>query len=231
MKAQWQAWSAKFAAISKREKTIIAAAAVIVVVLGGDALWMTPQWNKAKGIEKAIVAQRGEGAKMTAELAGLSSRVQDPDAGNRATLAEMRQQLADSDAKLKGYGVVLVPPEKMTQLLQSLLTRHRGLELVSLKTLPPTPLVERPAPPKVEGAAAPAAPPMLASAGGQLYKHGIEISIAGGYPELMAYLAELEASPQRLMWGQMTLRTTRYPRSELVLVLYSLSLDKTWLIV
>jgi MSHA biogenesis protein MshJ len=67
--------------------------------------------------------------------------------------------------------------------------------------------------------------------GGNIHKHGIEIRMAGNYLDLLAYVADLESLPQKLLWGNMALTVTAYPRSELTLTVYTLSLDPTWLVV
>jgi len=62
-----------------------------------------------------------------------------------------------------------------------------------------------------------------------LYRHGVEISVEGSYPELLAYLAMLERLPWRVYWSEASLSTQAYPTSRLTLTLFTLSLDKTWL--
>lgn len=226
MKARWKAASARFSAMNRRERGLVAAAVVVAGVMGGDALWSGPQWMKASLLEKQLAHEGGELSKLGTQLAQLKAEMRDPDAANRAALGELRRQLAGSDAQLREFGNVLVPPEKMPELLRSLLTKHRGLELLSLQTLPPSPLIERPARKPEAGKEAGASPD-----DDNLYKHGIEIKVAGSYPDLLAYLSELEKSPQRFLWGQMTLSVTKYPRSELTMTVHTLSLEKTWLTV
>jgi MSHA biogenesis protein MshJ len=67
------------------------------------------------------------------------------------------------------------------------------------------------------------------SPGGNIYKHGIELKVAGSYSALLAYLSELEKESGRLLWGRMELSVEAYPRSILTLKVYTLSLTKDWL--
>lgn len=173
----------------------------------------------------SLATQRGE----------LQARFRDPDAANRTALAEAQARLAALNAQLHGYDAALVPPEQMPRLLQALLNRHRGLELVSLHTLAVAPLVSSP----VQGqdgaqssdGGGQKALPGQALPAGSLFRHGIELKVAGRYQDLQSYLAELEASPQKLLWERMSLVVQAYPRSELTLRLYTLSLDSIWLVV
>ena len=64
-----------------------------------------------------------------------------------------------------------------------------------------------------------------------IYQHGIEIRMAGSYNDLLNYLAELERMPQRLMWNSVSLTVEKYPRNIMVLRVYTLSLDRSWLTV
>jgi MSHA biogenesis protein MshJ len=109
---------------------------------------------------------------------------------------------------------------------------------VALKTLPPTPLVQRAGSKDGkadEGAAKADAPKPAAQNPAQksanLYKHGVEITLSGSYPALLDYLSRLESSPQKVLWGRLDLRVEKHPKNELRLVLYTLSLDPAWLAV
>jgi MSHA biogenesis protein MshJ len=64
-----------------------------------------------------------------------------------------------------------------------------------------------------------------------IFRHGLEIRVAGSYADLLAYVAELERSPQRLLWGGINLAVIVYPRSELTLTVYTLSRERDWLAV
>jgi MSHA biogenesis protein MshJ len=106
-----------------------------------------------------------------------------------------------------------------------------GLRLLGLKTVPVAPLLER-KDAAGEMAAAPAKPqrtdPNLQAG---LFRHGVEIRLQGSYQELTAYLQRLEQSNLKLLWSGVVLSADRHPRLELTLTVYTLSLDRAWLIV
>jgi MSHA biogenesis protein MshJ len=224
VKARWQAVSAKFGALQQREKLLVAAAAIFVVSMGGYTVGVEPAQVRARALKTQLTQQKTEIQALKSQTAALESQVRDPDAANRAALAEVGRKIAAADRALREYDSKLVPPERVPQLLQSLFVRHRGLQLLSLQTLPPTPLL---APPKTDGK-----PPAGAEAkDGNIHRHGIEIRLAGNYLDLLAYVAELERLPQKLLWGRMSLATSAWPQSELTLTVYTLSLDPTWMVV
>lgn len=226
LKARWMGWSARFAALQQREKRMVAGAAVFAILFGGYTFWIEPALLQKSRLQKTIVQQQTEQAQAQAQLHALVTQGGDPDAPNRAVLARLQQELTVADRDIRGFDSVLVSPTQAPALLQTLLARHRGLSLVSLTTLPPQPLVV-PAPDKKDDGK-PAAE-AIPAAGSNIYRHGIEIKVAGSYHDLLAYVVELESSPQKLLWGGMQLTAHPYPVSELTLTVFTLSLDPAWL--
>jgi MSHA biogenesis protein MshJ len=68
-----------------------------------------------------------------------------------------------------------------------------------------------------------------ASDEGTIYKHGVEITVQGGYLDMLNYMNELESMPWQVFWGKAKLNADEYRQATLVLTLYTLSLDKKWL--
>jgi MSHA biogenesis protein MshJ len=231
IRSKWRGWSARFAALQRREKQMVIGAALFAILFGGYTFWIEPAQMQSTRLQKTLEQQRAELAQLQTQLAAMKLSA-DPDAGNRALLAQLEQELVATERDIRGFDRVLVPPSQAPALLQSLLARHRGLSLVSLTTLAPQPLVA-PAAPKRGEAAQPGADGAEAAAlpGGNIYKHGIEIKLAGGYHDLLAYVGELEGGKQKLLWGAMKLAVQKYPVSELTLTVYTLSLESAWLVV
>lgn len=241
---RWRQWSAKFAALTQRERAIIAAA----VVLGGGFVifnfGLDPLLLKARSASRAEAATRIELAQQQALVAMLKAQNVDPDAANRRRLEQLRLELAAVGGRLASFEAGMVPPARMQGFLEGLLARNRAIEVLGFKTLPVTQVGAAGVAEKAEAAVAATAQPtkdagkdrpvqLTAAAGGNdgIYQHGIEIRLAGSYNDLLAYLAELERMPQRLMWNRVSLSVEKHPRNVLVLRVYTLSLDKNWLVV
>jgi len=121
-----------------------------------------------------------------------------------------------------------VPPDRMASMLEDILKRNRRLQLVKMTTIPAVELLGR------ESAQAQAQPQSaeagMKDAGSQnIFKHGVELTLRGSYFDMLDYLAQIEALPWQMYWGQLKLDARDYSRPELKLTLYTLSLDKTWL--
>lgn len=239
--AQWTRWSGKFAALTRRERLIVAAA----LVFGGGFLifnlGIEPFLIKARSASRAEQMARTELAQQQAQIAALAAQNADPDAPNRKRLAQARQELAKVGERLARFEAGMVPPARMQAFLEGLLARNRAIELLGLKTLPVT-LVGAPvAAEKPEAAVGTIAQPArepgkdkpgtAPGEGEGIYQHGIEIRLAGSYNDLLNYLAELERMPQRVMWNSVSLTVEKHPRNVLVLRVYTLSLDRNWLVV
>ena len=230
MKAQWQRLAARFAALGQRERLLIGVAVLCIVVFLGHSLLIEPQLQRLRADAKRLAEARKELPTAAATLAEMRSRLKNPDVENRAALAAARKDSAGLDAKLRALSGSLVPPERMPAFLESLLARNSKLDLLSLRNLPATFLIERGKETK-DGAPNKNAPAEAEAARlPNIYKHGVEIRIAGSYSDLLAYLDDLERTPQRILWSKLALRVEQYPRSVLTLTVYTLSLDRQWLV-
>lgn len=224
LRRRWDALNARYTALSRRERVLVALLLVLGPALTVKALVADPQWARVRALEKRLATQ-------TASLSDLKLLVvaqrgqlaSDPDAGKKAELAALTADRDKLDRQVAEQGSRLVRPEQMNGLLERLLARHAGLRLVSLKTL---------APASVQQAAAEGS-----KAGGDkteqrlfdLYRHGVEIRLEGSYAELQSYLEQLERLPQRVLWERLDYRVVDYPRAEMTLTVFTLSPERTWL--
>lgn len=217
----WKKAAAWFAARQKRERWILFGASLAVVWVLADALWLGPASRDFKAQAAAQRQKTAENAQLETQRTTLREALRLRDAELRRETEETRRQLASISVELADFEKTLVPARQMADFLRGLLP-GRGVEIVALRTLPPTPLILR-------AAAKDGTPPGAPAA--NLYKHGLEITLAGNYESLLAYLARLEQAPQKVLWGRLELKVEKHPRNELTLVLYTLSLDPSWLVV
>lgn len=230
LQPHWQGYVAWFVARQQREKAIVAAAVLGGILFLGYSYAIEPALIAARRDARLITDARTATTQAKATADVLARQNVDPDAPLRAELVSAKAQLAEQSRRFEAVNRSLVPPDRVPALLESLLSRSRTLQLLSLRTLPPTPVIERKATPAAAATAADAKPAAAASAAPNLFKHGVEIKISGSYADLLNYLTELESAPQRLLWGRMDLAVTEYPRSTLTLTVYTLSLEQSWLV-
>jgi len=226
MKAKWLSLAARFDALARRERAIIAAAALLALGFLGYSLLVEPQLLRAAAAAKTSKQAAADLSTAQAQLLEQRARLKDPDAVRNADLARNREAAAKLDSRLRELSSTLVAPERMQAFLESLLTKNSKLELLALRTLPPTLLIER-GEEKKDGKAGAALNDPLPN----LYKHGIEIRIAGSYNDLLLYLEQLEGMPNRILWNKLNVAAEQYPRNVMTLTVFTLSLNRQWLIV
>ena len=227
MKRYWELVRGKIDGMSLRERAVIFLAAAFVVVASVNAVLLNPLLVKQTALSAQLVQKQEKMKELQAQLQAHSqARRDDQHSPLRTRLAQLKQRLQEQDGYLQSHRDRLVEPDKMAELLEQVLNKNDKLQLVELKTLPASLLVEKPQ------AAASQSPAADLSAGQkQVFKHGIQITVRGGYLDMLRYLAALEKMPVQMFWGEVSLSVEKYPDAVLTLTLYTLSLDKTWLTV
>ncbi len=227
MKAQWLKLAARYDGLQLRERWLVAAAVLCGIVLIGYSFFVEPALKRAQLAERSSVESRMQLANTQAQSAALQSSSLEPDVAARTELARLKKQLGDLAGRLELMENALVPPQRMTGLLEEMIGRKTGLRLLGLKTLPVAPLLEKKM--ALEDAAKSVDKPVHSSSG--LFKHGVEIRLEGSYQELSAYLERLEQSKLKLLWSGVVLSAENHPKLVLTLTVFTLSLDRAWLIV
>jgi len=229
----WQRLGQRFDAYSRRERALLATALIGGSILLGNIALIDPSLARARQAERQTAQEQSEAKALAAQAGTVKALLQaDPDAGTKAEIAQRQTELASVEAALKALEGDFVPPAEMNALLENLLSSHARLRLLSLKSLAPVNLAAAGTSSKTAtGAAAitPAPTPADGAAPLGLYKHGVEVRIEGSYADLHAWLAQVEASPQRLLWGDVQLTVVEHPTSLLTLTLYTLSTDRAGL--
>lgn len=234
MKRYWERARAKIDDMSLRERAMIFAAAVFVLIALMNVTLLDPLLARQKVLSAQVVQQQEQMKGLQAQMQGLlQAKSDDEHSPLRVRLAQLKQQLQEQDSYLQSRRDRLVEPNKMADLLEQVLSKNDKLQLVELKTLPASPLIEKP---QVAGGAeqpAPANPQGANSqdAKKQIFKHGVQITVRGGYLDLLRYITALEKTPAQMFWGDVSMSVVRYPEAVLTLTLYTLSLDKIWLTV
>lgn len=232
MKAFWLRAAARYDALQRRERWLVALAVLVAIALVGFTAFIEPALKRGQLAERNMAGLRGQLANIQAQMVILRAPERNPDVAARAELDGLRKQLEDLTGRLQALESALVPPEKMAGLLEDMIGKRSGLRLLSLKTLPVAPLVEKA---KTDASGSAADPSKSGGQGGDkpggLYKHGVEIRLEGSYQELTAYLERLEKSHLKLLWSSVALSAEKHPRLVLTLTVYSLSLDRAWLVV
>lgn len=229
MKRYWEKIRTAIDDMSLRERAMIFVAAAFMVISLMEVMLLDPLLAKQKTLSAQVVQQQEKMKELQAQMQSLlQAKRDDEHSPLRDRLAQLRQQLQEQDSYLQSRRDRLVEPSKMTDLLRQVLNRNGGLQLVELKTLPVSLLIEKP---QATAANPPGGETPPAGSQKKIFKHGVSITVRGGYLDLMRYVTALEKMPAQMFWGEASLSVEKYPDAVFTLTVYTLSLDKTWLTV
>ncbi len=237
MSEQWLKLVARFDALKKRERIIVTILLLVIAIGVPFMFFIDPAMKQMSLAEAQLKESNARIEEINLKIAVLNSPDQSPDKIAEAELKIIKEQLGETDEALKEYEKNMVSPQKMRALLEDMLKKNTGLRVTSLKTLPPEPLLKRAPIDCAADAANPECTPERkaanaanANADSGFYKHGIELIVEGSYAEITTYLTQLEASTSKMIWSTAELAAEKHPKLGLKVTVYTLSLDKTWLI-
>jgi MSHA biogenesis protein MshJ len=217
--APLQRYADRLDAMSLRERVLIFLAVAVVIVAIADSALFEPISRRQKVNSQTIHQQEDEIRTMQAQVqAYAQARTGDNANAKRQRLEKRKLELATLDRELAARRSELVPPERMAKMLYEIVKRNPDIELVSLRSQPSTGLTQ-------------SLTAILGSGGLALYRHGIEIAVSGSYLKILTYVGQLERLPAKIMWGNMDLQAGAYPVVTLKITLYTLSPEKTWLLI
>ena len=205
--AQWNKAKLSFESRAPRERALALVVAAALAIVAGDTFFLHPAQARIRGLqlrEESLAKPAGADAIARANAAVDQRRKQ------------LNAQLLQVDSAMSAMRKEMVAPGDMKRMLDELIAGLPGLRLVHLRNLPPV-VLQNPT-----GAAE--------SSEGRIYRHGFEVTLQGSYADLVQYLSRLEASPRHILWKRVELDASGYPAVKLVLTLYTLSQDATWLV-
>ncbi|HDX8354460.1 TPA: MSHA biogenesis protein MshJ [Aeromonas dhakensis] len=211
LKAQWQVWADKLAALSQRERVLIMLTGVVLVGSIATYGWLDAAVVRLEQDRLALSSAQRDLEIMDLENQGKQARLaRDPDQNVRTQLAGVDEEIGKLDAALKAQTVDLIQAHEMPEVLEALLSRSANLHMVALTSLAPEPLM----------------------AGEQrinLFKHGIRLKLEGGYFDVYQYLKALEALPRHFYWKQFDYQVQEHPRAVVEMEIYTLSTSKEFI--
>jgi MSHA biogenesis protein MshJ len=204
---------------SIRERALIFGVGVALLYVAWRSLLMDPLSVRGKAAEQHLADARQQ---MTMSEQIRAVVVHDPAVEAALRNGALAARLAALDSNLNSVAHGYVAPERMTELLRSLLSEQRGLTLVSLANLP----VESLSLPSASKQAAVIAPDDRGP-----FLHPVEMVVEGDYGSVVVYLRALEALPWRIHWQRVELTAGDYPVNRVRIVIGALSLSRYWMTV
>ena len=228
----------RFNQFDTRQRMLIIGAWLLVFWVLLDAVLVTPLQDEAQALQLDTAELQSLVTVFVNEKNKLQQQatqkvVKTPE----QELAELEARLTELNLRLKRRTNNLVEPTQMVELLREVFIQQTRVSLLDVESLKPEPIVTR----QVEDKAA---DPVVAQADSKAketkltaekvpppdyYKHVVRLTFDGSFRDITRYLDQVEKLPWQLYWGAMTLEVKEFPRSRVILDVYTLSKDKAWL--
>ena len=216
LKTQLKGFTDRIDAMSLRERGLIFVTLLVALYFVAVNVLFGPVNADKDRLQKQVNQLHEETRLLEIQVQGLvSGSENDPEAAKRKKIASLQENLKTMDAAFSRVTAGLVPPKEMTKLVEQMLLKNRGLEVIKVESLPSTPLLEGAAEGEPDGS--------------MVYKHGMRIELKGNYLDILRYLRSLEGLEWKVFWGQVTLQTEKHPVSKVNLLIYTLSTHQGWI--
>jgi MSHA biogenesis protein MshJ len=219
LQQRWQTLAAAFLARARRERVLMLVAAAALVALGAWQLLVTPVLEARSQVAERIASTQESLEGLAAQEETLLRKLEkDPNEPLRERISQLQRRLDRYDQQLEELTTGLISPSEMVALLRRMLARHEGVALESVSHRAPQPVA-------VEGQDDSANSEKEAS----LYAHPVEVTVSGGFHDVLAYLRDLEGLDERLGWRSLDYQTQDWPGARVRIRLHTLSLHREWL--
>ena len=197
MKAFWRQQAGRINARTLRERTIMFASLAVAMAAAADALVLSPQLAEQRALGGLMHQQTTDLASLRKQLG--SSGAAAPADSPQGRLLAVRKERAAVDADIRQRSTGSAAATRLPDLLAQVLRRHDRLTLLRLATAIPV--------------AAPVAAPVAVNDGeaATLPQLGVDLSLAGSYPDLAAYLAEIETTLPGVRWSDLQISSQEQP--------------------
>ena len=212
LKKQFQGFASRIDAMSLRERALIFITLLVALYFLAVNVLFGPLNVEKNRLQLQLTQKRAETQMLETQVHALGGTGEHPDAAKRKKLEALQENLRTMDAELMRVTSGLVTPKEMARLVEQMLLKNRGLQVMKVESISATPLQE--------GAG---------GTGVKVYKHGMRVEVKGGYLDILRYLKSLEALPWKVFWGKVTLKTDKYPDSRMSLLIYTLSTNEAWI--
>lgn len=202
MKRYWTQLAARIDEMNLRQRGMLFATLSLAVIVFAHVVFIEPVLVKQKQLIDRVNRDQSQ---LSAVRSQIESVVKEQAAGRKdpelAAVLELEARIAAVEKALAERKQGFVAPTRLPALLRSLLGPGQSLRMESLRVVPGA---------QIEGSSG-------------LYRHGVELTLKGGYFDLLQYLAQLERLPARFIWGRTELQVEQYPEVRLTVNVWTLS--------
>jgi len=218
MNKQLQPLFDKFDALNERERISVILLSAVAIIIIFIELFISPLNEKYAVIDKQISDLNTQTNQLESQVAVLKTKKnRDPDFQEKQKIKLLNEQLSNLNVRLKEKMHGLIEPKQMAKVLELVLAQNTDLKLQRVQSLGAEPL--SPVKPK-EGEEA----EYLG-----IFRHGLQIEFKGSYLSTLKYLKALDDLPWNFYWDVLELNVEKYPTSNIVITVHTLSFHEGWI--
>lgn len=209
--------SEKFNQLETRMRLLVSFAIALVLGLILDLIWLSPNSRKIDQINSEFEnTQKQINDTLKTQAALNQSIVDQRNHPKRKELERLVKQTNEVKSLLKEKTTNLVIPREMTKVLNEIIKSTGQMKLIQLKKHEPYPLFkESEENQEIEQI--------------QLYRHAIELTLEGNYSRTQKFIEALETMPQKVAFDRFQFTVEEYPKSQVRLIVSTLSFSKKWI--
>jgi MSHA biogenesis protein MshJ len=233
MLAQWQA---KLDGMNTRERLLVMLSILAVIGFLLNFIAVEPF---AKDRQRLKLQATDIGLKLHDALAQQQALQALLSGAQQSPLMKRKQQLEQSiqqrEQELNESVNMLISPDAMAKVLEGVLSKQNGLQLVRLENLPVKPLITAGAEPATDNTSPASTQATVTQSAATknsdavLYEHAFVIELRGDYPALRAYVESLAKLPWRFYWDEMDYHVDVYPQAVIKIKVHTVSLAEEWI--
>ena len=218
MQKQSKQWFDKFNALNERERLSIMLLSVVAIIIIFVELIISPLNQQYDIAEKQITSAATQAQQLNNQILALKSKKnRDPNYQEIQKIRLLDEQIASLNERLKEKMHGLIEPKQMAKVLEVVLAQNTDLQLQRVQSLGAQPLA-----------------PIKAKEGEDpqrlgIYRHGLQIEFKGSYLSTLKYLKALDELPWDFYWDVLELNVEKYPVSNIVITVHTLSFHKGWI--
>ncbi|ERS87434.1 MAG: hypothetical protein Marn2KO_31270 [Marinobacter nauticus] len=207
-----------------RERVLVLLTVCVVVFVVGWELLVAPAEARKSQLRSQFQAALTTRDALLSQQESLDGQLaSDPSTELRERLAARENRLSSLNEQIAETTGQLIAPRDMVVLLREMLAAQQGLKLDSMELLAPEPVYDEPDTANAAvGNDKPKPEPLL-------YTHDVEMTVRGGYLDVLNYLERLEAMDERLGWSRLEYDAGTWPDGQATIRVRTLSLEPAWL--
>jgi MSHA biogenesis protein MshJ len=227
----------RFDALQQRERIMVAGLFLVLLIVAWQILLFDQSAVTVVKLNNQIKAQQQQNTSMKVEIAAYKERtINNPNIKLKNKQKQYLNQIQVLDNKLNIKMKGLISPKKMTAMLKDIFKSNTALTLLSLDKLKTQSMfnfldqgeTENTEPDLKNISVTDDVDNNKSIASAVVYRHPVKIVFTGSFLNAMNYLEAIEKMPWDLYWDAVQLDVEKYPRSKIVITVFTLSLKKGW---